>query len=322
MPGAWATRAALTLLGAAAFLGLSLAGAAADNVPGVPGSVAQDLAEEAAGMLVDGISDAVALPGADGCGGVGPSPAGGGVAAQVRQRAIRTDALDYDLVTGFVLGGHCFDARTLAFAGLVFESGSGDLGTDGTGLRHDGVGLAAGLGRALSDRAAVAALAGHMWLDYEATFPDGADRASFGAERSFLDLSGRLRLEAPDATSVVHGGLRYVIQTNDAHRDGGVPVPASRRETLSAVLGARTTFAARAGGLAPFVEGDLRRDLSSRGDGPAGLGADDGSATHGRIGVGAGGRSGGTTFESGLGASFDEDGYTGLDAYLRLTLRF
>lgn len=327
MRGPSAMRATLAALGLSFLLGLTGSEAQARNVPGAPGAVGQDLAEDAAGLLIEGIDDAVSPPGPEGCLGVGPTATEGGrggldLAAGVRQREIEREDYRYDLTTGFVLGGHCVDSRTLFYGGLIFERGSGDLlFGDGT-LDHDGVGLSFGVERALSERAALSAILGHMWLDYDFTRDGGAIRGGFGATRSFLNLSGETRLEAPGAVTVLSGGLRWVVQTNEAHEDGGTPVPESRGETLSAVLGARTSFPQAMGGIAPFVEADLRRDLSRSDDLPEaldGFGADD---THARLGLGAAGRSGGTAFEAGVGANFDGDGYNGLDAHVRLTLRF
>lgn len=331
------------LLGPLLLLLLSLAagGAEARNVPGSASAVSMSLAEDAAGMLSDDISAVVTGLRAGTCAGAGPVvtassgdggveglaatlPGGGGTqaASGLRHRSIERDDVRYDLSTGFVLGAHCIDSRLLAFGGVVFERGQGEIGfSDGT-LDHDGQGLTFGLDYAVDDRLSLSAILGRMWLDYDFTRGGGANRGSFGADRTFVNLSGQYGVTSGVVLTSVSGGLRWVSQTNEAHvESGGGAVPEARAEVLSALLGARSTF--RLGGAVdPFVEIGLRRDLSSSDNLPEALDEFGEDATHARLGIGAERRGRDSNLEAGLGATFDDGSYTGLDGYLRWTLRF
>lgn len=325
-------------------LALAVAGlpAQARNVPGSAAAYGTSVGEEASDVMIEGItSDIRKLRGDDRPGtSVLPflSTKGGetvvsgldGVIAgsqlsfvgSLRYRDIDTDELDYGLTTASaLLVGH-LGPDTLIYGGLLAESGQGDTpGNDGT-LEHDGAGLAIGIDHAVAENTWIGATLGHSWLDYDFTRSGGAISGSFDATRTFLDLSGEHRITAGRATTDLSGGLRYVTQTNDAHVElGGAAVPETSGETFSVVFGARTTFAVDSG-VDPFVELDLRHDLSSSDDFPTGVSELLSAETHGRLGIGITTDGEGYTFETGLGSNFTDEGYSGLDAHLRLTLRF
>lgn len=336
----------LRSLGLLAALGVVLAlpgtPAGARNVPGSASAAATSAAEEATDLVVQGIADDIRrLRGDDrpGSGAVayvssmGDEPRVDGfdamfagsdmaLATSLRFRDIDTAELDYGIIVGSALLVRRVNPGTLLFGGLLIESGTGDTPLNAGTMDHDGLGLAVGIDHALSDRAAVQATLGHLWLGYDFTRSGGAVSGSFDARRSFVDVSGEYRFEGVTQTTVMTGGLRYMSQTNDAYLEsGGGAVPETTGEVLSAVLGARSTFAG-ARGMDPFLEVDLRQALSSTDDFPAGLEALLSSDTHGRLGVGFVTGGAAYDFETGVGANFTEDGYSGADAHLRLVLRF
>jgi hypothetical protein len=316
--------------------------ARARNVPGSAEAMGNAVGEEATGMIIDGITgDIRKLRGDDRpAGGVVPflSTQNGttmvngfdGVIAgaqfsfvgALRYRDIDTDDVDYGLTTASALMVGHLDSRTLLFGGLLMERGNGDTpANDGT-MEHDGLGLAIGIDRALSENTWVQATLGHMWLGYDFTRSGGAVSGSYDASRTFLDLTGAHQIVMGKATTELSGGLRYISQTNDAHVElGGSAVPETRGESFSVVFGARTSFALE-GGIDPFVEVDLRQNLSSSDNLPASVSDLTGADTHGRLGLGITTVGDGYSFETGVGSNFTEDGYSGLDAHLRLNLSF
>jgi outer membrane autotransporter protein len=164
-------------------------------------------------------------------------------------------------------------------------------------------------------------MAGKMALDYDITRSGGAISASFGADRTYVNFTGEYRLEAAGSTSVFTGGLRYVEQSDEGYtEDGGGVVDAATGTTLSVVFGSRTAIEV-ASSFKPFIETDLRYDIEQDMVPYVVDHLPDGRMAA-RLGIGVSRDTGNSTFEAGLGTNFGEDGYNGLDAKLRLTLRF
>jgi hypothetical protein len=230
-------------------------------------------------------------------------------------------SLDYDLYVGSLLIGYHVNDRTLVFGGLTGESGDGSTPPDDGTISHSAFGGVVGVDYAINDKAFMTFIAGKMALDYDITRSGGAITASFGADRTYVNFSGEYRIDAATTTSVLTAGLRYVEQSDEGYTEsGGAVVDPATGKTFSAIFGARTTFTAM-GGFQPFVEADLRYDLSDDIVPYVVDNLSDGRM-HARLGVGVSRDAGTSTFEAGLGGNFGEDGYNGLDANLRLTLRF
>jgi hypothetical protein len=229
--------------------------------------------------------------------------------------------LDYDLFVGSLLVGYHMNDRTLIFGGLTAESGDGSTPPDDGTISHSAFGGVVGVDYAINDKAFMTFIAGKMALDYDISRSGGAITASFGADRTYVSFSGEYRLDAATTSSVLTAGLRYVEQSDEGYTEsGGAIVDPATGKTFSAVFGVRTTFT-EMGGFQPFVEADLRYDLSQDMVPYVVDNLPDGR-THARLGVGVSRDTGTSTFEAGIGGNFGEDGYNGLDANLRLTLRF
>ncbi|MEO8530286.1 MAG: autotransporter domain-containing protein, partial [Deltaproteobacteria bacterium] len=171
-------------------------------------------------------------------------------------------ALDYDLYVGSLLLGYHLNDQTLVFGGLTGETGDGTTPPDDGTISHSAFGAVIGIDYALNDQMFLTFMAGKMALDYDITRSGGAVSASFGADRTYVNFSGEYRLASAGSTTVFTTGLRYVEQSDDAYTEnGGGAVAAATGRTVSALFGTRTTFES-ASSFKPFIETDLRYDLS------------------------------------------------------------
>jgi Autotransporter beta-domain len=230
-------------------------------------------------------------------------------------------ALNYDLYVASLLLAYHVSDRTLVFGGLTGETGDGVTPPDDGTISHSAFGAVIGVDYAVNDRFYLTAMAGKMALDYDITRGGGAISASFGADRTYLTVNGEYRIEAASSTTVITGGLRYVVQDDEGYTEngGGVVDPATGK-TLSVVFGSRTALEV-ASDFKPFIETDLRYDISQD-IAPYAVDQLPDGRMQARLGVGVSRDTANSTFEAGLGTNFGENGYNGLDAKLRMTLRF
>jgi Autotransporter beta-domain len=340
-------RAAFVTLLVAVFTVVSTSASRADNVPGSATEAIGYIAEAGTDALINGIQgDVRKLRGDDrqntGLAFLEPqfSTMGGAVDAAAFDGIVTTDGglsvigslsyrnileedeLDYDLFTGSLLLGYRVNSQTLVFGGLITEKGDGVTPPDQGTIAHTAFGGVIGVDYTVSEKFFLTAMAGQMGLDYDITRSDGAITASFGANRRFVNLSGEYRMANEQMTTIITSGLRYMEQDNDAYTEsGGAFVDAASGETFSALIGTRTTYTLGRS-MQPFFETDIRYDLSQDLAWPADLGYLSDSNFQGRLGIGFSRDTEFSTFEAGIGSNFGDEGYNGLDAKMRLTLRF
>src|SRR5690606_30086141 len=150
----------------------------------------------------------------------------------------------------------------------------------------------------------------------------GAQTGSFGARRSFVDLSGDYILYADPAEITLGFGLLYVNQENDAYTEsGGAAVAGFTSDQLSGKLSARS-FWGQPSTLQPYLDAETWFRLSGSSGLPAVLDPGDNRNWSARLGVGMQQSTARSSFDLGLGSNFGEDGSEGLDARLSYTHRF
>ena len=320
----------------AAFLAGALP-ASANNLPGSAGIVVPELTETATEMVVRSIKDNMRpLRDPDGNRDVSLSTSGTGdvtgvgggiggdmpLALRFDYRDLDTDRLDGSLMTGSVLLGHVISDKTLLFGGLLAERLNTDTPYNAGHIDNSGVGLALGMDYRVNDTFFLTGIVGVVALDYDISRSGDAIIGSFGARRSFVDLSGDYLTKAGNADILLGFGLLYVNQKNDAYTEnGGGPVDAFTSEQLSGKLSART-FWGQSGAMRPYVDADaLFRISGNTGLSPA-LDPGDTSDWTARLGVGVQQIGAASGFDAGIGANFGDDNFEGLDAKLKYTLRF
>jgi outer membrane autotransporter protein len=307
----------------------------ADNIPGSPGTVVPELTETASELMVRSIKDnmrplrdpggpaavSVSTSGM-GAGVGGPVGGDGSLALRFDYRDLDTSRLDGSLLAGSVLVGRMVDDATLVFGGLLVESLDTDtLYNDGQ-IENSGVGLALGMDYRVNDAFYLTGILGYMSLDYDVSRAGGTITGSFGADRTFVDLSGDYTTTAGTADILLGFGLLYVTQDNESYvESGGTAVQGFTSDQLSGKLSART-FWGEVGAMRPYVDADgLFRISGNTGLSPV-LDPGDTSDWSARLGVGLQQTGAASGFDVGLGVNFGDDDFEGLDAKLKYTLRF
>lgn len=319
----------------AAILALSLlatGGAQARNIPGSAAVAVPEMTEIATGMIVRSIKDDVRQM-REGGAGISISTSGrpdlgvttGGetpLSLSFGYRDIDTDRIDGGLTSGTLLLGHSVRPGLLVFGGLIAERADVDTPfNDGT-VKTRGLGVALGVDYSVSDNLLLTGVFGAMSLDYDVSRAGGAATGAFKADRRFFDLNGDYLTRAGNADVMIGFGLLYVDQDNDAYTEtGGGAVAAHSTSRLSGNLELRGIWGIE-GGYRPYAEIGSRFLLSESGALPSMLELPDDDDWTARIGLGMQRRTGGSGFDTGLGANFGEDGFEGLDARLSYTLRF
>lgn len=316
-------------------LGLGSGTASANNIPGSANSAVPELTEIATGMVVRSIKESMRpLRAADGSSDVTLSSSGrvtgfgagaGGempVSLKFELRDLDTDRLDGSLATGTLLLGHAVDDRLLVFGGLLVERLDTDTVYNEGHIDADGLGLAVGMDYRVNQAFYLTGIVGVMDLDYDVSRNAGAVTGSFGARRGFVDLSGDYLAKAGNADILLGFGLLYVSQKNDGYTEsGGDVVDGFTNDQLSGKLSARSTWG-QSGALRPYVDAETWFRLSGSSGLPSVLDPGDEGDWSARLGVGLQQVTVTSGFDLGLGSNFGDDGFEGLDAKLRYTLRF
>ena len=309
--------------------------AIAENIPGSAGIVVPELTEVATELMVRSIKDNMRpLRDPGGSVDVSVSTSGtlmgvGGSVGGERSLALRFDYRDLDtsrlngsLATGSLLLGQMIDDKTLLFGGLLVEALNTDTIYNTGRVENSGIGLALGMDYRVNDAFYLTGIIGYMDLDYDISRSGGAITGSFGAQRSFIDLSGDYTTTAGNADILLGFGLMYVNQNNDSYTEsGGAAVEGFGSDQLSGKLSARS-FWGEVGAMRPYVDADaLFRISGNTGLSPV-LDPGDTSDWTARIGVGVQKTGGASGFDVGIGANFGDGDFEGLDAKLKYTLRF
>lgn len=307
----------------------------ADNLPGSAGTVVPELTETATEMVVRSIKDSmrplrspggaldVSLSSSGAVTGVGGGVGGDmPLAMRLDYRDLDTDRLDGSLMSGSLLLGRMVSDRTLVFGGVLVERLDTDTPYNTGHIDNTGVGLTLGVDHRVNDAFFLTGIVGIMDLDYDISRSGGTITGSFGAQRSFIDLSGDYLTKAGNADVLLGFGLLYVNQDNDGYTEsGGAVVDGFTSEQLSGKLSART-FWGQTGTMRPYVDAEgLFRISGNTGLSPV-LDPGDTSDWSARLGFGLQQIGAASGFDMGIGANFGEDDFEGLDAKLKYTLRF
>lgn len=308
--------------------------AAARNVPGSANAAAQELSEIATDSLVGGITDGVrqlrsgggavvSTMGNDGFSFHTRGEAGTMAAASARWRRLDTDDIQGNIGSASLTFGRAFDPGIVGFVALLAERVDVETDFNAGTLDGTGVGLAAGVDLVTANDWAVSVMAGGMALDYDMTRSGGAVSGSFDAKRWFVNLQGERTAFIGNSEIRVTLGMRYLHQTDDAYAEtGGGAMAESSTGYLVGFASGRTYLGRQADEMRPFAEADLRFARADSSGLPAALSSELSHGARYGIGLGLEKRSGNTGFEARVGATFDEDGASGLDARLNLNFRF
>lgn len=302
------------------------------NVPGSAQAHVPEITEIATGIIVRSMKDTV-RPMREGTGSVqvstsgtmsAVSATGGGrtpLSFSVTHRQLDTARLDGTLDVATLFFGARADNGITYFGGLIGETGNIRTPMDNGRVKHSGVGLALGVDYAVSERFYLTALVGGLALDYDVARGGGAVTGSFGATRRFADLSADYVTRAAGGDLTLGFGLLYVQQKHDGYTEsGGAAVAPFRFDQLSLSLDARNTWG-HDGAFRPYV--DMSAQLKLAGDSSgAGAATPVHADRQARLGFGVERSSGLSFFDVGLGANFDDDAFSGIDARLNYTLRF
>lgn len=308
-------------------------GANAHNVPGSAQTNLPAMTEIATGIIVKSTKDSVrpmreqdgavqmstkgALP-------VGLSASVGGttpLSFGLTHRDIATPDMDGSVSVGLLLLGHRFDGGGLMFGGLIAERGDIRTAADDGRIKHWGAGLTLGFDYQVSSRFYLTAIVGAMSLDYDVARGGGAIAGSFDARRQFVDLSADYLTQAMGGDIRLGFGLLYVHQKNDGYSEsGGAVVAPYSFDQLSATFDLRNSWGA-AGGMRPYLEVSAQGRLAGSDSGALVVGPGH-LESEARLAIGVEKATGTSSLDLGLGANFDKDYFSGLDAKLTYSLRF
>lgn len=307
--------------------------ASANNIPGSAATALPEETEIATGMIVRSIKAHV-VPLREGTGGAvvvstsgrvsGAGFVGGDMplAFGYDHRDLDTGRLDGSLGIGTLFLGHAIDGRTLVFGGLLAERLDADTPYNSGRIEADGIGIAVGVDHRAGDRLFLTGILGLMEMDYDVSRGNGAVTGSFGARRSFVDLSGDYVFRTDPAEITLGFGLLYVNQKNDAYTEsGGTAVAGFTSDQLSGKLSARSAWG-RPGELRPYLDAETWFRLAGSSGLPAVLDPGDDRDWSGRLGLGLQQSAARSGFDLGLGSNFGDDGFEGLDARFSYTVRF
>lgn len=303
-------------------------GADAYNVPGSANAHVPEMTEVATGIVVRSLKQnvhalrqqsngpIVATQGRLGLGS-GQVP----LSFSLDHRMFDSSTLDgrLDVATLFI-GGRT-DGGITYFGGLIGEFGDLRTPLDAGRIEHSGAGLVAGIDYAVSDAFYLTMMLGGMALDYDVSRGSGAITGAFGAKRTFADLSADYLTDGFAGSDMRLGfGLLYVRQRNDGYvESGGATVAPFTFDHLAATLAMRNTWG-HDGGVRPYL--DLSAQFRLAGDDTTSAAVPIHADRQARIMFGVERNTGRSFLDVGLGANFDDNSYSGLDARLNYSFRF